>query len=204
MEDRLRIKKWFTRSLIKRVFSGQPDNVLRPIRKIIKENNNVFPFAKIMDEFKGTTKSIAFDEEDINENIMELRYGDQDLLPAMMLLYPDKDISKSIHIDHIYPKSKMREKSLREEGFNEAQISFYVSNVDNIANLQLLYQIPNIEKRDMNFKEWFEKNYNSDIMKADYRSTNLMPNMEYTLENFEDFIEKRREIIKKEFENILI
>jgi hypothetical protein len=121
-----------------------------------------------------------------------------------MLLYPDKDISKSIHIDHIYPKSKMREKSLREEGFNEAQISFYVSNVDNIANLQLLYQIPNIEKRDMNFKEWFEKNYNSDIMKADYRSTNLMPNMEYTLENFEDFIEKRREIIKKEFENILI
>ena len=38
INDRNLILQWLTLSLIKRAFSGQPDNVLRPIRKIIKEN----------------------------------------------------------------------------------------------------------------------------------------------------------------------
>lgn len=204
LEDRIRIKKWLTRSLIKRVFSGQPDNVLRPIRRIIKENNDIFPYEKIVDEFKGNIKNINFTKEDIEENIMELKYGDQDLLPVLMLLYPDKDISKTIHIDHIYPKSKMKEKVLRECEFNEDKISFYMSNVDNIANLQLLYQIPNMEKSDTSFKDWFEKNLTSDSLKADYREANLLPDMDYKFEDFEEFIEERRKMIKLKLENILL
>lgn len=43
-EDREKIGMWFRFSLIKRVFSGQPDNVLRPIRKIIEEHHGDFPF----------------------------------------------------------------------------------------------------------------------------------------------------------------
>lgn len=35
-ENRDKIKKWLMRSLLKKVFSGQPDNVLRPIREILK------------------------------------------------------------------------------------------------------------------------------------------------------------------------
>ena len=37
-DDRKAIKQWLVLSLTKRAFSGQPDNVLRPIRKIIKDN----------------------------------------------------------------------------------------------------------------------------------------------------------------------
>lgn len=37
IEDKKNIKQWLILSLIKRTFSGQPDNILRPIRKIIQE-----------------------------------------------------------------------------------------------------------------------------------------------------------------------
>lgn len=204
LEDRIRIKKWFTRSLIKRVFSGQPDNVIRPIRKIIKENNTIFPFENIVEEFKGTTKSIVFDNIDIEENLMELRYGNQDLLPALMLIYPEKDSSKSINIDHIYAKAKMKRKFLKEYGLNDDKIEYYLDNVDNIANLQLLYQIPNIEKKDSLFKEWFNKNYSDTSAKADYRHSNFIPEMDYDLENFEEFICKRKVLLEERFKNILL
>ena len=46
--NRKKIKKWLIRSLLKKAFSGQPDNVLRPIREIIKANgSNEYPFDEI-------------------------------------------------------------------------------------------------------------------------------------------------------------
>lgn len=41
------------RSLLKKVFSGQPDNVLRPIREILKINGaNDFPIEKLLIDLK--------------------------------------------------------------------------------------------------------------------------------------------------------
>ncbi|MFQ5753952.1 MAG: DUF262 domain-containing protein, partial [bacterium] len=57
IEERKQIRKWLMLSLLKRTFSGQPDNVLRPLRKLIQENGNPFPLGKIVDHFKGTNKS---------------------------------------------------------------------------------------------------------------------------------------------------
>lgn len=43
-DNKDKIKKWHIRSLLKKTFSGQPDNVIRPIREIIKANGtNDFP-----------------------------------------------------------------------------------------------------------------------------------------------------------------
>lgn len=52
-ENRDKIKKWLMRSLLKKVFSGQPDNVLRPIREILKINGaNDFPIEKLLIDLK--------------------------------------------------------------------------------------------------------------------------------------------------------
>ena len=57
-EDRKAIKQWLVLSLTKRAFSGQPDNVLRPIRKIVKDNiDSGYPTNEIIDHFKGTNKT---------------------------------------------------------------------------------------------------------------------------------------------------
>ncbi len=50
---------------MKRACSGQPDNVLRPIRKIIKDNDSIFPLNKIIKNFQGTPKSLLFSDENI-------------------------------------------------------------------------------------------------------------------------------------------
>ncbi len=52
-QDRAKIQKWLTLSLLKRAFSGTPDNVLRPLRQILDKNHDTFPFELIVDEFKG-------------------------------------------------------------------------------------------------------------------------------------------------------
>ena len=42
--NRNKIKKWLIMALLKKAFSGQPDNVIRPIRDILRENGtNDFP-----------------------------------------------------------------------------------------------------------------------------------------------------------------
>ncbi|MGB8033660.1 MAG: DUF262 domain-containing protein, partial [Nitrososphaeraceae archaeon] len=48
-EDRIKIQKWFTASLLKKSFSGTSDNVLRQIREVLNEPSETFPFDKIVD-----------------------------------------------------------------------------------------------------------------------------------------------------------
>ncbi|SRR5690554_280767 len=56
IEDRKKIKKWFTLSLLKRVFSFMLDGVLKPVRSIIKNSSNGFPLKEIVEYFKGTNR----------------------------------------------------------------------------------------------------------------------------------------------------
>ena len=74
LKDKEKIKKWLILVLVKRAFSGQPDNILRPIRKIILENQDSFPTELIIEKFKGTNKSLLFSTEDI-ENLTHYKYG---------------------------------------------------------------------------------------------------------------------------------
>lgn len=118
-----KIKKWLIRSLLKKTFSGQPDNVIRPIREILKANGtNEFPLDSIIDKFKGTNKSIQFTDEDIEEFLLKLKYGKSDTLSTLMLLYPSLDFSNKFHEDHMYPKSKFTKTYLRKHGVPEEQL----------------------------------------------------------------------------------
>jgi len=51
-EDRKKIFKWLVMVLLKRTFSGQPDNVLRPIREVIESAEVGFPFDGIISKLK--------------------------------------------------------------------------------------------------------------------------------------------------------
>lgn len=200
-----KIKKWLISSLLKKAFSGQPDNVLRPIREIIKENStNEFPIGKIQERFKGTNKSILFTEDDINEFLLNLRYGKSDTLSTLMLLYPSLDYNNKFHMDHIYPKSKFRRNYLKRQGVAEDKIDEYIGSVNDITNLQLLAAQLNEEKLDTDFDDWFNSHQPTEDGKFNYREINYLPNMNYTYENYLDFIEKRRELLKNKLCEILL
>lgn len=204
-ENRAKIKKWLIMALLKKAFSGQPDNVIRPIRDIIRENgNNEFPIAQIIDKFKGTNKSIQFTEDDIDEYLLKLKYGKSETLSTLMLLYPSLDFSNKFHEDHMYPKSKFRKSYLRKMGVPEDKLDTYISSVNDISNLQLLAAQLNEEKLNTDFDVWFNKQQVTDSDKIQYRTIHYLPEMEYTYPSFLLFMDKRKQMIRKKLIEILL
>lgn len=194
--NRKKIKKWLTMSLMKRVFGGQADSILKLLREIIKNNGQKdFPLDEIIQKLRGTSKTIVFTEDDIN-SLLELSYGRADTLMVLMVLYPSLDYNNKFHIDHIYPKSKFTKTILKTKGVAADKIDDYLSQVNNIGNLQLLAAIPNIEKQDKDFAEWFSNNYPTDQDRIQYRKINYLPEMDYTYDNFLKFTEARRNLLK--------
>lgn len=204
VNNRKIIKKWLTKSLIKRSFSGQPDNVLKVLREIIKANGNKeFPLEEIVNRLRGTNKTIVFTEDDI-ESLLELQYGKADTLMILMMLYPSLDYNNKFHIDHIYPKSKFTKGTLARKGVPFEKLDEYIAHVNDISNLQMLAAIPNIEKQADDFDKWFNETCPTNTDKMQYRTINYLPDMNYTFDVFLDFIEERKILMKKQLERELM
>ena len=86
----------------------------------------------------------------------------------------------------------------------EERIEFCLNNFDYIANLQLLEGIPNIEKSDKDFEKWLIKSYPDDKERKTYMKKNYIPeNIDLSLNNFENFVEERKKLMKAEFMSVL-
>jgi uncharacterized protein with ParB-like and HNH nuclease domain len=202
VKDRELIKTWLTIGLLKQAFSGQPDNVLRPIRRIISSNFNEFPLQKIIDQFKGETKTFTFNDDEI-ENLLTYEYGQKHTFSILALLYPNLDFRNKFHLDHIFAKSLFKKRILSKKGVPEDKLDFYLENVNSIANLQVLEGIPNIEKSDKEFKTWLNETYKDKSAKSDYLARHYIPNVSLEFTNFVEFLEKRNELLFQKLKSIL-
>lgn len=202
-EDRLKIKKWLAVSLVKRIFSGQPDNVLGPIRTILKQFAQTFPIEHIVDRFKGTNKSFVFTDDDI-ENLFFSKYGQGHTYTILSLLYPTLDTRNRFHIDHIFPKSWFKRKVFIDKKIPQDQQGFYLTNVDLLPNLQLLEGVPNEEKSNKDFSVWLNEIFRNDNELLDYKKKHYIPqNIELDFMNFKNFVEKRKKLMKEYLLRIL-
>ncbi|WP_205124416.1 hypothetical protein, partial [Tsukamurella asaccharolytica] len=86
----------------------------------------------------------------------------------------------------------------------EDKIDEYINSVNDSTNLQLLAAQRNEEKLDTDFDQWFNYHQPTEDGKFNYRAVNYLPNMEYTYENYPEFIEKRRELLKNKLCQILL
>ncbi|RKR82799.1 uncharacterized protein with ParB-like and HNH nuclease domain [Mucilaginibacter gracilis] len=201
IKDRADLKKWLIFSLLKRVFGGQSDNVLRVVRKAIQEKPGGFPLNHIIDQFKGTNKTLLFTDEDI-ENLTWSKYGQSNTFAVLSLLYPSLDFRNKFHIDHIYPKSRMTERHLKKKGISKENIETYISYTDYIGNLQLLDAIPNIEKQNKDFDTWLAALYDEDEIR-DFRKKHYLPNVDLSITNFIEVFNKREKLIVSYLKKLL-
>ncbi len=202
-DDREKIKKWFAMSLLKRTFSGQPDNVLRPIRSIIQEKSSIFPFNEIVNNFKGTNKSIIFTNDDI-ENLLYAKYGQAHTFSILSSLYPTLDLRNRFHQDHIFPRSFFKKSKLKEKKVSEDKHEFYIENFGYVGNLQLLEGLPNEEKSYKDFKEWLEETFPNKQERIEYMSKHFIPqNISLDFNNFEEFFKERNKLIIEQLKKIL-
>lgn len=201
-DDRKAIHKWLILSLLRRAFSGQPDSVLRPIREIISDSPTCFPLQGIVDKFKGSPKTLAFDVDTI-EKLLFYEYGESYTFSALALLYPTLDYRNKFHIDHIFPRSFFTKKKLSQKEIQESKVEYYIENSDYLPNLQLLEGIPNQEKGDMDFGEWLNKSYPDGQDRQDYMMKHYIPDIDLGFGNFENFVREREKLMRDKFTTIL-
>jgi len=200
--DRKAIFKWLAIVLLKRTFSGQPDNVLRPIRDVISSAGQSFPFDEISNRLKGSAKSLAFDEDEI-VNLLYYSYGEAYTYSVLAFLYPTLDFRNKFHQDHIFPKKMFTKKRLSKVGIGDADIEFFIENFNSLANLQFLEGVPNQEKSGKAFDAWLTEKYPSKAERKDYLAKHYIPDVDLSLANFREFIEKREQMLVKAFKKLL-
>ncbi len=202
IEDRRKIKLWFVSALLKRVFSFAPDGVLKPARDLIRNKSvNGFPLDEIFEHFKGTNRALQFNDDDIN-SLLDSKYGHGDTLVVLSLLYPWADLKHNFHVDHIFPKSTFTAKRLKNKGVADDKIEEFINAYNYLGNLQLLEEIPNIEKNAMDFEKWINEKIPAGEL-ADYKKKHYIPNVNLSYNNFDKFIEEREKLIIQEMKNQL-
>lgn len=200
--DRQKIFKWLVMVLLKRTFGGQPDNVLRPIRKIISNSEDNFPINEIVNKLKGRTRSISFDDDEL-ENFFYYKYAQSYTYSVLAFIYPSLDFRNKFHQDHIFPKKLFTKKRLQKRRICDDGIEFYLDNYNYLANIQLLEGIPNQEKSGKDFDVWIKEKYPHKADRKAYMERHYIPNIDLSLENFEQFIEEREKLMISAFRKLL-
>ncbi len=194
IDDRKNIKLWFVSALLKRVFSFAPDGVLKPVREIVNSQSaNGFPVDAIFDHFKGTNRALQFTEDDIN-NLLYSKYGNGDTLVILSILYPWADLRHNFNVDHMFPKSTFTAKKLKAKSVPDSKIDDFIANYNYIGNLQLLEEIPNIEKKAMDFDAWLSQKVPVGEL-TDYKKKHYVPNVSLEFSNFDVFLEEREKML---------
>lgn len=206
-QSRESIFKWLVRTSLKQTFSGQPDNVLKPVRDYIKVNDNEnFPLVEIVDMLKKSypNKSISFDYNESFDFILDLKYGKPSTYLVLALLQNGRNPSKIYHQDHIFPKSQFTKNQRNALGLSSDVYDLYLSKKDSIANVQLLEGNVNQSKSKKDFKAWLDNNFDDENYKNAYLAQQQMP-LDHSLDfaDFLSFIQKREQKMVEQFKKIL-
>ena len=200
--DKENISKWLSMSLIKGMFGGQSDGMLKTLRDVIKDStNNKFPLDEIINKFKGNVdKNYAF-TDDIIDSLLEEEYGSAVCSLTLMLLYPAVVIEhgRSIAEDHMHPKTIFETQSkLSSLGLTIDQEAFYKNNYNTVLNLQLLDEATNKSKGDTPLDQWAKEKLKT--------NAELYVDLTVSLDinNFEKFIESRRTQLKNQLKTLIV
>lgn len=201
-EDRKNIVKWLNLSLIKGVFGGQSDSVLKKIRDVIKEESTChFPFNRIVKAFEtDPAKNYSLDDAFIDSILLE-QYGSPTATLVLQLLYQDKVLryGKAIAQDHMHPRAVFEDPSrLSALNLSTEQAEFFTNsqNYNSVLNLQLLESSENASKNDVSLADWVQsrglKNY--ELL--------VEPDVSLDIKDFEAFIESRKKVLKDKLKSL--
>ncbi len=159
-EDRLAIRQWLIRSLLKSgIWGSGLDTLLTAIRTTLQENDSAhFPLEAIQSTMARRGRVLEFTEEEI-EDLLDAHYGDRRIFPVLALLYPYFDLRQDFHIDHVYPRSLFTPAKLRAVGVHKDDVEEVRDHVDYLPNLQLLVGPLNQSKNDLAPLSWIERSF---------------------------------------------
>ena len=193
-EDRQRVRDWTIRALLMPgIFGSGLDTLLSRLRRIIDESGgDGFPTDAIEDAMAAVGKSLRFDPQTVDE-LTNSSYGQPDTFALLSIVYGHVDPSKTYHVDHVFPRDRLRRDRLREAGYTDEQVERIVKQArDGLANLQLLPGGENIGKSERLPLAWASEKYADSAALGGYLEQNDMTDLPADLDGFLEFYDRRR------------
>jgi hypothetical protein len=203
--DRQRLRDWTIRALLMPgIFGSGLDTLLARLRRVIDESGaDGFPSEAIEEAMAASGKSLRFAPQTVDE-MTNSAYGKPDTFALLSIVYGHIDPGKTTHIDHIFPRDKLRRDRLREAGYTEEEVERIVKQArDGLANLQLLPGGENIGKSERLPLEWAREKYADPQALGGYLEQNDMADLPEDLDGFLDFYENRRERLRERLVAVL-
>lgn len=201
--DRKIIKKWLHTVLVKRLFGGTSDNVLSQIRRAFTQNVTINPIEEDLISFpvelinKELKRETGISEEFIDD-LLNTQYNDKYAFSLLALLYPNLDYkNNNFHKDHLHPLSHYDRLNDNDKIKHEWAV------YNSLRNLQLLDANENMSKGDQDLEFWVEKETTM-IDRSAFLINHYIPNIDLSLDNFDEFITKRSEILKLKLKELLV
>jgi hypothetical protein len=193
--DRLQVRNWVYRTLLKRsVWGGASDTLLARLRTVLRDTRDQdgFPAVQLAENMAAAGRSLDFTQADVDE-LIELQYAKARTFPVLALLYPGLDLSQQFHEDHIFPKSQFTRTKLVAQGMTDQAINACIPLVNGLPNLQLLAGQQNIEKSDTWPWDWITGNhFPSPEAREAYRERNDLDLLPDDVTGFLSFYRERR------------
>ena len=200
-DERAQIKKWLLAMIVRRPFGAHTDGVLSQSRKAFTEDiektffttNEGFPSDKIMQNIKSLH---SLDDEFFNE-LFAIQKDDKYAFSILALLYPTLDYKNNdFHKDHIHAAD------LYEELTDELKAKYAFNTYNSILNLQMLDSNENKSKGKKYLIDWVDEQTTVETREA-FLKNHLIPNVDLSLTNFDEYITKRKEILKNKLTTLL-
>ena len=196
-EDKSELLKFVRNAQITSYFTTSLDGKLEVVAKIIRTAENFGIVNKKLTTSKVQPLKISSDDI---ERMMDFQYGNPAILPILQILYPNLDYKNStFHIDHIYPKSKFKQKNKELE-------EDYLTEANFLYNLQLLQGEENLAKKAKDPEKWLNEHFssNKEQIKAYKERNYIEENFELNWNVIKEFDEYRTEKIKTKLKEILL
>lgn len=215
-ENRNIIKKWLLRALIFKPFGGSADTVLTNTRKAFIEDfkqysnsffdskENAFPLINI-EEKANYRKNV----DSSFETLMKYRKDKAETFAILSFLYPHLDYKNNdFHKDHLHAQTlyEQYKKMAQINNANNPNYKFKTKEeYDSLPNLQMLDANENMSKKAKTLKEWVEESCKnkSESDRKEFLEKHLIPDIDLSLENFDEFYEVRKKLLIEKLKEIL-
>lgn len=202
-QGRQAIREWLICSLLKSgVWGSGLDTLLTALRQIIRDNDSDFPVALIREEMTRRSKSLTFEDEELEE-LVDMQYGNKLTFALLSLLFPFVDLRNFFHIDHIFPVARFTEQRLKATCVPDDKIDGFMQCRNGLANLQLLQGAENPEKSAKMPAEWLSRVYSDSTGRREYEDHHLLGRVPEAITEFDVFYAARRARLKARIRQLL-
>ncbi len=202
----LEIRKYLVVAQINHIFGQSTNSTLTAIRKELKTHRDKFKVSYLQGLTFGGDKNLKCNNVDIS-NWFDSFEKNAYTFMLLTLLYPNlKYGQNTFHQDHMHPYSSFEDDTVlrnlqlpQNSGvMDEDKIQTWKHQRNTLANLQMLEEIDNESKNDEPLIDWLKRPENTQNVKY------LPQNIDYSLSNFDEFLEKRKVLMIDALEKILL